>query len=32
MHYNWHKVETNYTDVLSDFTVNTNYEDIPPEA
>ncbi len=32
MHYNWHKIETNYTDVLSDFTVNTNYEDIPPEV
>lgn len=32
MHYSWHKIETNYTDILSDFTVNTNYDDIPPEV
>ena len=32
MHYSWHKIDTNYTDILSEFTVNTNYEDIPPEV
>ena len=32
MHYSWHKIETNYTDILSEFTEKTRFEDIPPEV
>ena len=32
MHYNWHSITTNYTDVLSEFTEKIKYEDIPPEV
>lgn len=32
MHYSWHTITTNYTDVLSEFTEKIKYEDIPPEV
>ena len=32
MHFNWHKITTNYTDVLSEYAEKLRYEDIPPEV